>query len=230
MTITYVAGAVQKKAIGYRIFKDILNRYHYKRMATAHSTKLVTSIDKDSTEIVVEDASVLSNPDRTTNTPGVVFIGTERIAYFGKEGNTLSSLFRGTLGTAIRSHDEGIKVVDAGGVQNIPYEDTTTTTTYTGDGSTVSFALPYVPASKQDIIVYVGGSKTTDFTVGSDSSSAIVFTVAPANGVQINVIKKTGAVWYDQGATSPSNGLGLQQATGVEVLFLQDKSTDISLF
>ena len=230
VTITYVAGAIQKKAIGYRIFKDILNRYHYKRMASAHSTKLVSAIDKDSTEILVEDASVLGNPDTPTNTPGVVFIGKERIAYFEKDGNTLKRLFRGTLGTSIQAHVSNVKVVDAGGVQSIPYEDTTTTTTYTGDGSTVSFALAYIPSSKQDIVVFVGGSKTTDFTIGSDSASAIVFDVAPASGVQIDVIKKTGSVWYDQGTSSASNGLGIQQSTGKEIVFLQDKSTDLTLF
>ena len=177
----------------------------------------------------MQDATVLGTPDVTTNTPGVVFIGTERIAYFEKDGNTLKRLFRGTFGTAIQSHSLNSKVVDASGLQSMPYEDTTSTTEFTGDGTTVSFALSFIPTRKEDVVVTVGGAKTTAFSIGSDSSTAIIFDTAPAVGVQIDVIRKTGEVWYDQGSATASNGLGLQQATGVQIAFLQDKPADISL-
>ena len=229
VTITYIGGTISQNPIAYRVFKDILNRYHYKRISTAHATTLTKSLSIDDTEIHVQDATVLGTPDTTTNTPGVLFIGQERIAFFEKSGNVLKRLHRGTLGTAIQSHDVNAKVVDASGLQSMPYEDTTSTTTFTGDATTTSFALSYLPNSKQDIVVTVGGTVTDDFTVGSDSTTAVILDTAPAVGVQVNVIRKTGEVWYDQGSATASNGLGLQQATGVEIAFLQDKPADISL-
>ena len=229
ITITYVAGAVSKQSIAYRVFKDIINRYHYKRISTHHSTQLASDISKDSTEITVLDGNALGTPDVENNNPGVVFIGTERIAYFEKDGNVLRRLFRGTLGTAIQSHTANKKVVDASGVQTMPYLDSTSTTTYTGDGSTVSFALTYLPASKDELVVFVGGASTKAFSVGTDSSTAITLNTAPDDGVQINIIRKTGTVWYNQGSSTAADGLGLQQSINVNVAFLQAKPADTTL-
>ena len=229
VTITYIGGAIQKKPIAYRVFKDVINRTHYKRISTDHATTLTVALDKDSTEINVSNATILGNPDPSTNTPGVVFIGTERIAYFEKDGNVLKRLYRGTLGTAIQSHSADTKVVDASGLQSLPYEDTTSTTTFSGDGTTVSFALEYLPDSKQDITVFVGGAKIEDFTIGSDSTTAVILDVAPAVGVQINIVRKTGSVFYNQGSTTASDGTGLQQSTNKVVQFMQAKPADISL-
>ena len=229
ITVTYFGGAPVNPSIGYRVFKDIINRYHYKRVAEKHSTKLTTAITKDSVEITVNDATVLGNPSPTTNTPGVVFIGTERIAFFEKDGNTLKRLYRGTLGTAVQSHATGLPVVDASAIQNIPYEDTTTTTKFTGDGSTLVFALDYVPSSANELTVFVGGETVSGYTVGSDSSTALTLSSAPASGVEIRVIRKVGSVWYDQGTSTASNGLGLQSATGVQVEFLQKGSSSLNL-
>ena len=88
VTVTYISGTIQKNPIAYRVFKDIINRYHYKRISSAHSTVLKAELSKDATEILVEDATVLGTPNTDINTPGVIFIGTERIAYFEKDGNT----------------------------------------------------------------------------------------------------------------------------------------------
>jgi hypothetical protein len=227
--ITYVGGAVSKPSIAYRIFKDIINRYHYKRISIDHSTFLTADVPIDATEINVSDATKLGDPQLTTNTPGIIFIGTERIAYFDKDGNTLKRLFRGTLGTAVQSHSKNAKVVDASAVQTMPYEDTENTTTFTSDGSTVSFALSYLPSTKNELTVLVGGEATNLYSIGSDSTTAIVLDSAPASGVLIRVVRKTGSVWYNQGSSSAADGLGLQQSTNVNIAFLQDKPADLTL-
>ena len=100
----------------------------------------------------------------------------------------------------------------------------------TGDGSTVNFDLGFTPASADEITVFVGGTKTTDFTVGTDSAGAVTLTTAPAEGVLIKMVRKTGTVWYDQGDGTAANGQGLQAATGKEVLFLQKEPTSLELF
>ena len=230
IVVSYIAGSVSKEAIGYRIFKDILNRYHYRRISSTHSTQLAQDLAVDDTTIVVQDGSVLAEPSTANNIPGVVYIGTERIAYFGKSGNTLSRLFRGTLGTGVQAHSSSAYVVDGSKVQEVPYEDTTITVEKTGDGSTVNFDLGYTPSSKDEIIVIVGGTATRDFTVGTDSAGAVTLTTAPADGVLVKLIRKTGTVWYNQGESTAANGQGLQAATGKEVLFLQKEPTDLRLF
>ena len=97
--------------------------------------------------------------------------------------------------------------------------------------------------------MFVGGTKTEAFTIGEGADATditadeteltadqtyagtnVVLTTAPANGVKIEVIKKTGNVWYDQGESTAANGKGLQAATGKEVLFLQKEPTDLNLF
>ena len=246
IVVTYLNGPISQSAIGYRIFKDILNRYHYRRISYAHSTPLAVDITTTSTSIIVEDGTKLPEPSTSTNKPGVVFIGTERIAYFEKTGNTLTRLFRGTLGTGIQSHSGGTRVVDASNKQEIPYEDTLTTYEASGDGSTVSFDTNIDIDNKNQIIVLVGGTATEDYYVGNgadatditadttettaDTTNAgtdIVFTTAPASGVKIRVTKKTGSVWYNQGETTAADGKGLQASTGKEVKFLQAFPTSL---
>ena len=41
-------------------------------------------------------------PEKSTNTPGVLFINGERIEYFVKDGNSLQQLRRGTMGTGVK--------------------------------------------------------------------------------------------------------------------------------
>jgi hypothetical protein len=229
ISVTYVSATVTQPSIAYRIFKDIINRYHYRRISLTHSAKLSFDISKDTSIIEVTDGTVLPEPSPSTNTPGVVYINQERIAYFSKVGNVLSQITRGTLGTPIQNHSKFDFVVDASLVQDIPYTDTTTTVTKTGDGSTVNFDLGFVPSSKDQISVFVGGTRSFDFELGVDSSGAITFTTAPSDGVAIEIIRKTGTVWYDQGTSTAANGLGLQAATGVQVKFLQEHPTSLFL-
>ena len=233
ITITYINGSLSQPAIGYRIFKDILNRYHYRRLSKSHTTKLTEALTLDSNTIEVEDASVLPQPSISTNTPGVVFIGKERITYFTKSGNTLGQIMRGTLGTAIISnHASGTKVIDGSLVQEIPYTDTIQIAEFMGNGTTKEFAMgttldstPITASSNNQLVVQVGGTKVTDYTV--DGTNMITFDTAPASGVRVRVTKKIGSVWYDRGTSTAANGSGLQASTGVEVRFLQDAPADV---
>src|SRR5215469_7224269 len=76
---------------------------------------------------------------------------------------------------------------------------------YTGDGSTTNFAVTFQFFASTDLVVYVtdmNGNTTTkvlnsDYTVtgGSDSTGTVVFTVAPATGYTIQIVR---AVPYTQ--------------------------------
>ena len=234
VTIHYLTeNTVSQNAIGYRIFKDILNRYHYRRISETHSTVLTQTLNVDDTEIQVRNTSVLPTPDIANNVPGVIFIGKERIAYFEKDGNTLKRLFRGTLGTGVQTHVGGTRVVDASKIQEIPYEDTTTMNRHTGDGSTVFFGTTFTPSDKNQLVVEVGGETTTAYSLGGDSSQGIQFDTAPASGVFVRIYLKTGSIWYTAGtlddSSTAANGLGLQQSKTAQAKFLKKETTNIDL-
>lgn len=128
-----------KQSFGYRIFKDMLNRTFYKRIDDSISTKLYQSLNYYDTSIVVEDASGLLEPLRSTNQSGIVVINGERIEYLEKDGNTLRYLRRGTGGTGVPTvHLAGSIVRDQSPTQTIPYKDETETVVLVADGYTVS--------------------------------------------------------------------------------------------
>ena len=230
VTVTYLVGPVSKEAMGYRVFKDILNRTHYRRLSKKHSTRLTLALAVSDTTLTVTDGTVLPDPSTGYNQPGVIFIGTERINYFEKSGNTLSRLVRGTLGTGVQDHSAGSVVVDGSKRQSVSgYEDTTTTETHTADGSTTFFGLPYAPTDANELVVQVGGASTKAFTIGGDSTNGINLTTAPSSGLTVKISRKTGSVWYTAGTSTASNGLGLQQSTTNEATFLQDSPADLTL-
>ena len=162
--IQYISAGQSKPAIGYRIFKDILNRYHYKRISSSHSTKLAKEVKISDTEIEVIDGSKLAVPGISSNTPGIITVGTERIGYYKKEGNILSQLFRGTLGTGVQDHPQHTPVVDSSLVQSIPYEDTVTTTERIGDDSTTTFEIDDLRLDNE-----LFTANNVDFTCDSDT-------------------------------------------------------------
>ena len=55
--------------------------------------------------------------------------------------------------------------------------------TFTGDGSTTSFALPFTPRDRRDIAIQINQSVTEAFTITTDG--VITFTTAPSNNSTI---------------------------------------------
>jgi hypothetical protein len=124
------------------LFKDMLNRTHYKRLSSARRTTLVQPLNYNDVEIVVEDDRVLNVPNRLQNLPGIIYIAGERIEYFIKEGNVLKQLRRGTLGTGVREvYPAGTLVQDIGTSETIPYKDTSIIEQLESDGTTVEYTL-----------------------------------------------------------------------------------------
>jgi len=221
-------------ATGFRIFKDMLNRTFYKRISKTATTKLTLDMTEGTPIITVEDASVLPTPDPASNTPGVIFIDKERIEYFTKSGNTLGQLRRGTLGTGIKEHGSGTEVVDASGTQTIPYADTVYTNTFTGDGSTATFALSQTPSSASELDIFIGGQRllltsedgsTINYSVDG-STTAVTLSTVPASGTQVKILHKKGQVWYTAADGNPADGKGLQASTTQQAKFIANEPTN----
>ena len=244
LDVMYFAVDSAVSATGFRIFKDMLNRTFYKRISKTATTKLTLDMNEGTQTITVEDGSVLPTPDVTSNTPGVIFVDKERIEYFTKSSNTLGQLRRGTLGTGIKEHGSGTEVVDASGTQTIPYADTVHTNTFTGDGSTVVFALSQTPSSASELDIFIGGQRlvgnrkdterleltsedgsTINYSVDG-SSTAVTLTTAPAAGTQIKILHKKGQVWYTAKDGNPADGKGLQASTTQPAKFIADEPTN----
>jgi hypothetical protein len=137
---------VSKGGFGYMQFKDMLNRDHYKRISKNKSTILAEPLNYYDNQIVVDDGTVLTEPNRGRNLPGVIYINGERIEYFVLNGNILSQIRRGTLGTGTPLvHVSGLDVIDIGPTETIPYIDEMIIDTHVHDGSTNLIPLQYRP-------------------------------------------------------------------------------------
>ena len=234
LDVMYFAMESAIGATGFRIFKDMLNRTFYKRINRNATTELTEDLIDGSKTITVKDGSLLAMPNATNNQPGVIFINKERIEYFTKTNNRLGQIRRGTLGTGIKVHGSGAEVVDASGTQTIPYADTVYTNTFTGDGSTTTFALSQTPASASELDIFIGGQRllltsedgsTINYSVDG-STTAVTLSTVPASGTQVKILHKKGQVWYTGKDGNPGNGKGLQASTTQQARFIADEPTN----
>ena len=160
---------VIRGSFGYMQFKDILNRVHYKRLNKAKSTRLAQDLLQLDTIIVVEDGDVLDIPRPNDNVPGIIEINGERIEYFIKNGNELSQLRRGTLGTSTPTvHKVTTNVLNFGLSETIPYNDTNTIESFVTRRKTNIIPVSYIPNRRCDVD-NITNIMTTDDIVYYDS-------------------------------------------------------------
>ena len=76
----------------YRQFKDMMNRTHFKRIGNDRQYFLANTLYWYDKEIVLKDATGITEPNITASLPGIVFIDGERIEYWIKDGNKLQQL------------------------------------------------------------------------------------------------------------------------------------------
>ena len=171
--ITFGNNILTSNGLSYMQFKDMTNRVSYIRLSKTKQTFLAADLHWNDTTITVVDGSNLSIPNPVTNNPGVIEIRGERIEYFVKNGNVLSRLRRGTLGTGVYSLNKaGAGVQDIGRDEIIPYSDNVMTKQIISDGTTL-VNIPFTPTSVDEFEVFVGGydastawAADTDYAVG----------------------------------------------------------------
>jgi len=144
---------VVTKIYSYMQFKDMLNRVTYKRLRKTKQTFITRALYQKDVDIIVDDGSILEEPNPEKNLPGVVEIMGERIEYFAKDGNRLSRLRRGTMGTGAKEvYASGTLIIDIGPQETIPYKDEYIVETFvTGDSSGI-VPLNYIPNFKEGTI------------------------------------------------------------------------------
>jgi hypothetical protein len=141
---------VQPK-FGYRLFKDIVGRTHFKRLNQENSYVLAEPLNYYDIRIKLEDATGIEIPNPSKNIPGVLFVEGERIEYFEVSGNTLLQLRRGTLGTSIKEvYNEGTVLFGQGRNETIQYRDQIITKSEIADGNSVEFDIGF---SIEDLLI-----------------------------------------------------------------------------
>jgi hypothetical protein len=166
---------VLSPGIAYLQFKDMLNRDHFKRLSLYKQTRLVTPLKYNDTWFEVEDAASFDEPNPLANKPGIVEIRGERIEYFQKNGNVLSQLRRGTLGTGTPSvHPINSFVQDIGPSETIPYTNTQTIQKLISDG-TNTVNLNFVPGNFDITYSYQGAVMTAEQSLDLAKDTIEVF-------------------------------------------------------
>jgi len=172
ITLITFGSNVLTPGVAYMQFKDMLNRTTYKRLSAVKQTTLAQNLNWNSTSIVLADASNFDDPNPSKNKPGAIEIRGERIEYFAKNGNTLSQLRRGTLGTGINTQViAGTFVQDVGSAETIPYTDTQIVQHIISDGS-LTVPLNFIPTSVDQLEVFVGG-----YNDGNEWSTNVAYSV-----------------------------------------------------
>jgi len=212
---------VSKDSFGFRQFKDILNRTHYKRLNDNVLFELAQDLNWYDLRIEISDASELPVPSKQDNVPGVLFVNGERIEYFIKEGNTLRQIRRGTLGTGVPTvHPSGTKVENQSISENIPYKDEMISTVFEADGNTNTFQLDFTPESINDFEVFAAGKRLRkeslavfDLTIDQDSpegdviqpaefsleGNTLTLLATPEENQKVIVVRKQGKIWTPLG-------------------------------
>jgi len=219
--IHFAANKVSTK-FGYRIFKDILNRTHYKRLNEDKTYVLANDLFITDSEIELLDASGITQPSKELNIPGVIFVANERIEYFEVNGNTISQLRRGTLGTgAPQTHVAGTEAMDQSASESIPYTDEMVTLVKLEDEST-RILLDFMPTDGvNEFEVFVGGRRLRknsiqkfnssldqdspeadetlppEFTI--ENGNELVLAQPPVGNSRVLIVRKLGKLWQNSG-------------------------------
>ena len=206
----------------FRIFQDMRGVQATYRMTPATTTILAQPLLKDQDIIYVDDAGTLTEPNLAINVWGIITINGERIMYreLDLNTNTVSSLMRGTAGTAVANHAVDSIVYNLGQSNLAPaiYQDRIVYTNTLADGSTTTFTADNIDLSEltlsfaeQAILVYVAGLRvTTGYTIDSVAPATVTFDSAPKNGYEVSIRVRQGFGWYQPANGNPSDGQALQ--------------------
>jgi hypothetical protein len=246
LVVTQFTNSIVPDAIGFRIFQDMRGIQSTYRITDTTSTELVADLSATADVVVVQNASLLAEPNLAVGLFGAITINGERILYRNRDlaNNTLSGLRRGTAGTGAANHGAGTAVYDIGSGNLLieEYQDRIVKDTSIGDGSTTTFTAASINITIDQIDsieVYVGGIRQYSTTDPSESQyrwtatgvnpvtvqfeidpMAVPPLVAPEDGVEVTVLVRQGLGWYGAGV-SEFSGTPLQEADTLAARFLR---------
>ena len=181
--------------LGYRQFYDMFGIQHFARLSTYFSTRLARPLQYTDNQIFLEDGDHLFQPNPTLRLPGVILLDGERIEYTSKDGNVLSGLRRGTLGTGpAKFSDVYTTVIDQSISQkintyeriNVQFIDSSNTNTYVISTLTSTLTNFTVSGSKDLEDISLSSSIYNVFSgISLLTTSTIVNPPAAVNQVEV---------------------------------------------
>ena len=174
LAVTQFTNSVTPEEMAFRIFQDMRGVQAVYRITRNSTTQLAQEVTATADQIQVVDASILSEPNLELGIFGVIVIDGERIMYRVRNlaTNTVSSLLRGTAGTATAAHADGAIVTDLGrgNLLDERYQDRVVSDTTVSDGSSLIYHAPSInivnsdsSANTRAVEVYVGGVRQTQY-------------------------------------------------------------------
>ena len=233
LVVTLFTNTVVPNALAFRIFQDMRGVQATYRITNQTTTVLAQPLAIDDDIIYVKSVSALSVPDLDSNIWGVVTINGERILYRNIDfvNNTVSSLLRGTAGTAITSHSNGSVVYNMSRVNLAPneYQDKLVSSTYLSNGTDTEFVTNInleeydIDFAVEVVEVYVGGSlqPKTSYYLLDINPVIVVFDDAPPANQEIVIVVRQGLSWYQPGISTPSDGVPLQDTNTIAARFFK---------
>ena len=239
--VTEFTESIVPEAMAFRIFQDMRGVQATYRITAQTTTELAQPLAQTDDIIYVVNASALDQPDVVKNIWGVLTINGERIMYRDRNttNNTISSLLRGTAGTAAAAHASGATVYSMSRSNLLPIEyqnyvvsniDTATNQYPLGNGSTTTFTAPTIDLGTAEdstnlelaVEVYVGGIRQeSGYTITTDDPVSVTFATAPASGSAVTILVRRGVDWYNPGVNEPSDGVALQDTNNKIARFLR---------
>ena len=237
--ITEMTTSIVPNAMAFRIFQDMRGVQAVYRMTTSTTTTLTQDLAADDDIIYVDNAMALDQPDLVNNIWGILTVNGERIMYRNRDtiANTVSSLRRGTAGTAAADHVSGSIVYNMGrgNLLPVPYQNYIDSNYFLADGTTTIFEATNISFDDADstleiesVEVWVGAEPgipgervTSGYTLIGAAPVKVEFDVAPADGVGVTILVNRGVTWYAPGAGTPSNGVALQDTDTPAARFLR---------
>lgn len=175
LVVTLFTESIVPDAMAFRIFQDMRGVQATFRITDSTTTVLTDALLADADIIYVKNAQHLTEPNMTAGVFGVITIDGERIMYRERDlaNNTVSSLLRGTAGTAAADHAIDSLVYDMGRGNLMPVDqDYVDSDTSIADGETSSFIAPNISYSSlhgedsgidtRCVEVFVGGIRQID--------------------------------------------------------------------
>jgi hypothetical protein len=221
--ISEFTNSVVPPAMAFRIFQDMQGFQLTYRITPATTTFLTQALTATADIVHVADASALTLPVLSYNQWGVLTVDGERIMYRERNliNNTVSSLIRGTAGTAAAEHAVNSAVYNMSRSNLLPTESATNllnrlpddfqnyvvsnltndTEIYPilGDGINTTFVAQDIDASTTDsqfdgesIEVYLGGVKYFERFIGDGTTNE--FALSGAVAVADSVVTINGIV------------------------------------
>jgi hypothetical protein len=235
-------------AMAFRIFQDMQGLQTTYRITPATTTSIVAYPGRPTQPgvlatddiIHVADASALTQPVLSYNQWGILTINGERIMYRERNlvNNTVSSLIRGTAGTAAADHAVDSAVYNMSRVNALPREYQNSIVSnltndvelypILGNGVDTVFVAEAIDASATDssfdnesIEVYLGGIRQyLGYTITNENPVTVEFDTAPPAGILVTILVRRGVWWYNI-ATPAEREQSLQETANPAARFLR---------